>query len=52
MYSLVLKQVLGLDGVPTLSGRLFIYFYNSFNKAVSSPHFMMWNDEATNEKSV
>ena len=52
MYSLVLKQVFELAGIPTLSGCLFIYSYNFFNIAVSSLNYMTWNDKETNEKSV
>jgi hypothetical protein len=52
MYSLVLKQAVELPAIPTLSGFLLVYFYDSPNMALSSPNYMMWNDKATNEKSV
>ena len=41
--------MLGLAGIPTLSGSLFVYSYDSFNKVLSSPNYMMWNDKATND---
>ena len=48
MYTSVLEQVLGLAGIPTLTGCLFVYFYDSFNNVFSNPNYMMWNDKVTN----